>query len=377
MDLRKKTIRDLETKKSEDLAYANKILGELGKDLLIRLEIPDAPAPGPLCPEAPDGNSPEGVREEYKRLLKEIGSNEGRIKVIEAENLRYQDLEKEISRKEEENSENVREISLLYVQLGQYILADPEFETFTLPFKDEMDDLLRKIDNQEAKLEELEQKEGNIFTWLGNNARTLVVKGMLSKNQSALHKIYRTAGERFIESGFSPEEGEIEVRNLAEKAVALKHKSGGLTAEIVNLKDEHKKLAGEFAKFGHPVRCIQALEKQIACARETIRGLCVDFGGFAVDPAWQDYFAPFLKDDDRERSVRVNELRASMRDAELQIEKLRAAMAIDSEKAEIEKLRKSIAGEKNKIEAARLAIAELESLIAGSEKHIGELEKKL
>jgi hypothetical protein len=377
MDLRKKTIRNLETKKSEDLACANKILGELGEDLLIRLEIPDASAPGPLCPEAPDGNSPEGIREEYKRLLKEIDSSEGRIKVIEAENARYQDLEKEISRKEEENSENAREISLLYVQLGQYILADPEFETFTLPFKDEMDDLLRKIDNHEAKLEELEQKEGNIFTWLGNNARTLVVKGMLSKNQSALHKIYRAAGERFIESGFSPEEEKIEVRNLTEKAVALKHESGELAAETANLRDEYKKLAGEFAKLGHPVRRVPVLEKQIASARETIRELCVDFGVFAADPAWQDYFAPFLENDDRERSVRVNELRSSVRDAGLQIEKLRAAMAIDSEKAEIEKLRKSIAGEKNKIETARLAIAELESLIAGSEKHIGELAKKL
>jgi DNA repair exonuclease SbcCD ATPase subunit len=377
MDLRKKTIRDLETKKSEDLACANKILGELGEDLLIRLEIPDAPAPGPLCPEAPDGNSPEGLREEYKRLLKEIASSEDRIKGIEAENGRYQDLEKEISRKEEENSENVRKLSLLYVQLGQYILADPEFETFTLPFKDEMDNLLSKIDSQEAKLEELEQKEGNIFTWLGNNARTLVVKGMLSKNQSALHKVYRAAGERFIESGFSPEEGEIEIRNLAEKAISLKHESGGLAAEIASLRDEHKKLAGEFARLGHPVRRIQGLEKQIALARENIRELCVGFGVFAVDPAWRDYFAPFLKSDDRERSVRVDELRSSMRDAELQIEKLRAAMAIDSEKAEIEKLRKSIAGEKNKIEAARRAIAELESLIDASEKHIGELAKKL
>ncbi|MDR2617786.1 MAG: hypothetical protein LBC62_02840 [Treponema sp.] len=375
MDERKKIIRDLEDKKQADLEGINRLLENLGETLLVRHGA-DQDREDVSLPESPAGN-PARACAEYRGLLKEIAENGDSIKSIEADIQRIKELEQEIAHKEKQNLENSRDISLLYDQLGQYVLIDPAFSSFAGPYRNQMDEILLKIEAQETRLNELEQKNGGIFSWIGKNAQGLVVKASLAKNQSDLHKIYRSAGERFAASDEDAQTGDRDVRELAEKIGDLRRNTEELNAEILSRKEERRKIGDLFGVEGNPVKRILNLEKQIARAKEDLRAVYRVFGACALDPAWNDYFASLLTPEDSSQKDKIETLRGSVRETESRIEKLKAAVAIDDEKHEIEKLKRAIEDQRRKIQSAQEVIAETERRIEGAEKHIEELTKLL
>jgi archaellum component FlaC len=375
MDERKKIIRDLEDKKQADLEGVNRLLENLGETLLLR-QGPDQDREAFSAPGS-SADNPAGLCMEYRRLLEKIAEDGDSIKSIEADTRRIKELEQEIALKEKQNLENSREISLLYAQLGQYVLTDPAFSGFAGPYRNQIDEILLKIDARETRLNELEQKNGGIFSWIGKNAQGLVVKAALAKNQSDLHKIYRSAGERFAVSGEDAQAGDRDVRELAEKIGDLRRNTEELSAEILSRKEECRKTGELFGAEGSPVKRILNLEKQIARAKEDLRVVYRTFGAYALDPAWKDSFASLITPEDSSQKDKIEALRGSVRETESRIEKLKAAAAIDDEKHEIEKLKRSIEDQRRRIQSARDVIAEMERRIESAEKHIEELTKLL
>jgi predicted nucleic acid-binding Zn-ribbon protein len=255
-------------------------------------------------------------------------------------------------------------------------VADPAFDSFIDPLRGQLDEILMKIGANEAKLDELEQKNGGFLSWIGSGAKGIVTRTLLLKNQGDLNKLYRTAGENFFLAERGIETGETDVRELAEKVKAQRQAVRDLAEETGRLKEERRGLGEGFSGEGNPNRRIFALTRQISGAKDNLAAACRRFGAYALEPAWNDYFAPILTEENRAAGGKVSLLRDSIRETDTRIEKIRTAIAIDSEKAGIEKMKRSIEGLRRRIADAEREIAGLEDGITYAEKRIDEMEKK-
>jgi chromosome segregation ATPase len=384
MDERKKAILELEDKKQANQEGVDRLLETLGGDLLGRMEGGAAGEPDERIDDAgaekAGETTPDGARREYRRLHREIAACEENVTVVESDMRHYKGLEEEIAAGEKENSEKQKELVLFYVQLGQYLMVDPAFDEFTAPFKGRAEGILDKIDTHIAKIGELEEKSGGFFSWLGKNAQGAVAKAFLVKGQGDLNKVYRAVGEKFIAAGATSGDGEAdgggEVWELAEKTKKFRQAVQDLTDEAGRLREERRRMGEGFTGADNPNRRIQALERQIAGAKDSLSTVCRRFGAYALDAAWEAYFAPVLTEENISTGGKINLLRESVKESGIRIEKLRIAMAIDGEKAGIEKMRLSMGVQRHRIADAEKEIADLETKIAGAEKRVEELEMK-
>jgi chromosome segregation ATPase len=380
MDERKRSIRELETKRLQDLEGRDLLLGNLGETLIRRLEgkkrpARNLPAKEPDNPEA--GDSPAGALGEYQRLLKEIADSGELIKTIEEEIQKLKELEDQINAKEEENSACVKELAGLYEQIGGLVLGSPDHEDFSGIYRGQFDELFLKIEAQENKLEELEDSGGGFFSWLGSSARSVVIKALLAKNQASLKRLYRKAGEKFMAPENAGEAGKGEIASLKEKIEGTRQLSSSLSADLAFLRGEKRKAAELLGAGGNPAKRIQGLEKHIAHTEDEIRQVYRRFGAYSLDPAWKDFYGSLFTKEDSSILGRIESLEESIKDTENHIEKLKAAIAIDEEKAEIEKLNAAIEGQRQRIAAAEESIGEMQKRIADAETHIEELTKLL
>jgi DNA repair exonuclease SbcCD ATPase subunit len=375
MDERKRTIRELETKRLQDREGRDLLLENLGETLLSRLE-GKKKAPKNL-PAQGSGDNPGGALAEYRRLLKETAGSGESIKTIEEETQKLKELEDQINAKEEENSACVKELAGLYEQIGELALGRADHEDFSAFYRGQLDDLLFKIESQEEKLEDLEDSGGGFFSWLGGGARSVVIKALLAKNQASLKRLYRKAGEKFMSPENAGEAGKGEIASLKEKIEEIRQLSSSLTADLAFLRGEKRKAAEVLGAGGNPARRIQELEKHIARTGEEIRRVYRRFGACSLDPAWKGFYGSLFTKEDSAVLGRIESLEESAKDTEARIEKLKAAIAIDEEKAEIEKLNNSIEAHLQRIAAAEESIGEMRERISGAETHIAELTKLL
>jgi uncharacterized coiled-coil protein SlyX len=365
MDERKKTIRELESQRQEVSRSVNLMLEDLGESLLDRLgkdESALSPAPeDTLC------------LKEYRRLLGEIADSEALIKTIEADVDRLKEIEGQITRKEQQSSGHTKNLSDFYARLGELVLGDPLFEEFSGPYKPRLEVLLPKIRSLEERLEDIEDKGGaNLFSMIGKNAQSMVIRSFLGKGQENLRRLYGEAGEQFILAGL----GNIpagEIRALVEEIEDGRKVSSDITAELAVLRGERRKIGESFGSEGNPAKRIQGLEKHIGHIREELRKVYLDFGGRAADPSLRKGFAGIFSGDDLLLLEGIEKRRETLGDYETRIEKLKAALAIDEEEAEIEKLSRAIEEQKQRIAAGEKAIADLEDRIKKSKRRIGEL----
>jgi tetratricopeptide (TPR) repeat protein len=352
-------------------------LESLGETLFRRMEekkvISDKNVPATGASE----DTPQGALVEYRRLQKETADSREMIKNIETETLRLKEIEESLNGKEEENSVQIKELTGLYEQIGELVLDSRDHEDFSGLYRDQLDELLHKIESQETKLDELEDAGGGFFARLGGTAQSVVIKALLAKNQADLRKFYRTLGERFMAPGNPRQVDGGEIASLAEKTEELRRLSSALSAEIAALRGERRKAAEVLGIEGNPGRRIQGLEKHIAHTGDEIRGVCRRFGSYAVEDAWKDFYNPLLGEEDSSLLSQVGVLDESIRDTEERIEKLKTAIAIDEEKAEIEKIKAGIEVQRQRIAAAEEAIVEMKKRIAGAENHIEELTRLL
>jgi chromosome segregation ATPase len=363
MDERKKTIADLEAKKQEAQRSITLIREDFGEALFSRIQGRE---------ELADNG------EEYLRLRKEIADSEGFIRVIEADNLRLKELEEEIQAKEQQNAALIRDLSEARALLGRQVLNDPEFEALLEPYQRQIDALVSKIEGLEEKLAALDEKTGsNVFAWVGRNAQGVVYRGLLSKNQGSLERLYETVGEKVTQADSESLASDSEIADAVREAAAIKEKASGLGEELARLKGERRRIGNAFGAEGGPLKRIQVLEKHIAHIRGELRQVCCCFGEAVSDSGAEGRFAPILVPEDSPVLEKIALLRSTVADYEIQIEKLKTAIAIDEEKAAIEKLKKGIEDYRGRIKSAENAVAELEGRIAESESHIKELERRL
>jgi len=374
MDERKSIIRELENKKKADTGARNRLLEGLGETLLLRIGEGE-PFTGNT------GDKPGAVLIEYRRLQGEIAKSADAIKSIEQAVQRLKELEEQISGMEEEHFRLEKKLAEVHIELGKALLLRLDSGSVAEPWRQQEEILLARIGEQEKKLEELEEQEGNILSWLGKNAQMAVSKALLIKNRTALQRVYRSTGEKFFSAGPAASD-EIQqdpdldgdAAGIAGEAHELRTLLSSLAEGLIVLKGERRNIMDQYGVRGGPFRRIQGLEKQIAGNRAKLPGVYLNFGSLAAETEGKDAMSSLILAEDRLVLEKADSLKLLIEEKELEIERINAAISIDNEKAEIEKIRKAIAGQRQKITAAEEAIVSLEKQISESEGRIEELE---
>ena len=362
MDERKSTIKELEEKKRADTEARNRLLEGLGETLIQRMEKGGSFSEGA-----------GGILAEYHGLRNEIAISTDTIKSLEAESLRFKELEDNISAKEGETSRLTKEFAEACTKLGKALLGAQGLDDFAASYRQQEDTLLAKIDEHEQKTRELEEREGGVLAWLGKNAQMAVSKALVLKNRSALQKVYRSAGEQFF---VSRPDGvlEEEASGAALNAEEIRGRLDSLADDLAVLKGERKKLADAFGAEGSPARRISALQKRIASVKEEFPGLYLRLGSLAAKSEGREALAAVLDEEDKAILERASFHLNSIEEREIKIKKVKASISIDNEKAEIEKIKKAIANQRHKIAVANEEISELEKQISEAEQNIDELK---
>jgi chromosome segregation ATPase len=367
-------IRELEDKKQQDLNTLHALEAVLGEKLLSRYGEGDAAAAVEDAVE---------ILAKYRDLLKEIADSELLIGAIEDDTRKLREIEETITGKEQQSDARQKELLEFYAQLGEILLDNAEFGDFSAPYRHDVDILLPKIHSLEDQLGSLEDKSGGVFSWIGKNAQSLVVKSFLGKNRENLRRIYEAAGEKFILSAgvsggnasFEPSVQDEDVRARLEKIHEVLRLYSSLTEELGRLKGEKRKLGDILGAEGNPVKRIQNLKRHITHSREELRKVYTAYGALAARPENRDSFVSLLDADDAPALEKIGACNDTIAAVEKQIGKLTASLAIDGEKAEIEKMQKAIEDQKRRIAAAEENIADLEKEIGNANVRIADLQK--
>ncbi|MDR0496254.1 MAG: hypothetical protein LBH42_01415 [Treponema sp.] len=369
MDDRKAVIRELEEKNRADTEARKRLFERLGETLIQRIG-----EGAPFLENA--GETPGGLLAEYRKLLKDIAESEDIIKSLEADIHRLKELEEEISGKEGELSRLRKELDEVNGRLGKALLEAPasDLEVFDATLKQQEELLLAKIDELEKKLEDLEGQEGGLFAWLGKNAKAAVSKGFLLRNRSALQRLYRSAGEKYIssESQILPEGA---AAGAVEKARQLTEQVSSLSVSLSILKGERRNIGDVFGGGGSPARRIHGQEKHIAHVKGEFPGVYFRFGSLAANDKGNAALSSMLMEEDRFVLERAGIIASEISKRELSIKKLNAAISVDDEKAEIERMKKAIQNQRQRIAAAEETISGFEKQIVESEQHIEDLNE--
>ncbi|MDR3170526.1 MAG: hypothetical protein LBU17_02730 [Treponema sp.] len=352
MDERKKNIKTLETQKQEAAESLNLMLENLGEARMNSMET------SAVAAQTDDGDDVT----EYQRLHKEIADSERAIKAIEANIARLRELEELISGKEADRSQMTQELAGLYTRLGELVLQDPDYEAFAASYQQRTEGLLPKIAALEDRLGTLDDKRTGVFSWIGKNAQSMVIRSFLGKSQDNLQRIYGMAGEQFLHSPASESIESRELRSLVQDIQDIQKGISGLEEELSALREERRNIVKAFDAQGKQT---QVLEKHIAQTRIELRILYRKAGKSAAS-------ASIMEQDDLLLEA-VEKQREKIRSLEHEIDQLNAALAIDEETASIEKLNSTIVEHRQRIAASEKAIADLETRIDEANRHIAAL----
>ncbi|MDR2078627.1 MAG: hypothetical protein LBP74_02755 [Treponema sp.] len=369
MDERKKTISELEEKRRETQGTVGSLLEKLGKNLLAWLDKEEA------------GSFPDEL-EEYRRILGEITKSEESIRRIEADTLRLKDLEGEISGKEKESSVKTKELSVLYVRLGEGILET----SFAAAYKEQAEALVQKIQSLEDRLRELDEgKHINIFTWIGNNTQGMVLRSLITKSQTSLEWVYMEAGEKYFshhEQGTADNPDNSAIGDLLDQVSGIRRELAEIDESLTRLRNERRKISDSLGVDGRsrttgPAKKVKTLERHISHAREQLIGIYIRFGTHFADIVEEGSSEEeaLLQTKNKTALEKVRKLREEIAEYNASIEKLRASLLIDEARDGIEKMEKAITGHRQRIAASEDAITDLKKKIEESNRRIQALMK--
>ena len=374
MDDRKKRIDDLIKNSQESRVSLDNLLESFGERLYARAKDMRG-----------EYESKPGFEDltQYTEYLQEIAESNAAISKIEEKNRRFKELEDAIELKENEEKERAKEIGNIHRRLGKALLENSAYDDYTSLFKEQADALKAKRESLEARIGELENKEGgNVFTWIGKSAQGLVLKSFLSKAQEGQEQLYLNIGERYGSRDSVSEDDEAAMI-LAELDV-LRAGSRAVQDEIAVLKDEKRIISAGFGIDGNPQKQIQSIKNQIAQINESLNSLYKTFGTQAagimdaeINGDRKYFIDTIVAAEDGEAIGRAVRLHQSIFDNDKAIAKLSASLQIDEEKIKIEKYKKSIEDKKRRIVEYEASIADLEEDVDSCQKRIAELEKQL
>ncbi|MCL2600524.1 MAG: hypothetical protein FWD88_05025 [Treponema sp.] len=385
MDDRKRQINEAEHRKKEQTTLLDALLTRLGEVIFERTGdslLEDVSAFAELAA--------------YRRFRNDIASSQDSIQVAEEQMRRFKELEENIAAKEREENLCSKELAGLYGKLGKLLLEEATrgnsdsraYEDFCLPYRSQADELLNKVESLEDRLAGLEHREkGNVFTWIGKSAQSLVLRSFLGKAQDSLEQLRRTVGERFSRRNsrsLFPETAAIDTM-----CDELEHKRSEIqfiSQELASLKDEKRNISDSFSAEGGPVRHIQTLKNHIANVQNELKILYKRIGTEAALSEDQDSDATderrlvlqsYIRPEDQGDLDSAARMSQTIRDCDTVIEKLKASLGIDEEKAKIEKYRRMIQEKRDKIAQAERNILELDGAILASEASIEKLQHLL
>jgi len=367
MDDRKRRIDDLLRNTRESKASLDTLLENFGESLYSRTREMNA--------DFDDIN-------QYKSHLLDIAESNIAIGKIEEKNRRFKELEEAINAKEIEERDQAKEMAGIYRKFGKALLENSAYDDYTSLFKEQADSLKTKRESLEARINELDNKEGgNVFSWIGKSAQGLVLKSFLSKAQESQEQLYHSIGERYSTRDSASEEDDVAfIRGEIDELRAVMKTAQD---ELAALKDERRIITASFGIDGNPQKQIQSVKNHIVHIKETLGVLYRNFGlqvtgiDENITPDRKYFIDTIVSAEDSEiigRAVRLNQ---ALNDNEKAIQKLRASLAIDEEKYKIEKYGKTIDEKKMRITEFQKNIADLEDSIRESEGYIRELEKQL
>jgi len=380
MDDRKRRIGELEHRKREHIVQLDALLVRLGEGIFGRMA---------------DANS-SGIAElaVYQGFQTDIANSQASIQAAEEQILRSKELDQNIDATEREQSDNAGELAVAYSRLGKLLLAENsgQYAAFCAPYCDENETLLTKVSSLGERLDELEKKEGgNVFTWIGKGAQSLVLRSFLTKAQESLEQLRRNVGEcysrdyKLAEGGAPAENSGIDA--LCAEIEGKRALSGVLSSDIAVLKEERRKINNSFSAEGGPVKHINTARNHIVNVQNDLKALYRRMGAECASIEQKDagrggaerkqILDSLLLPNDAEVLDNVSRINKTIHDCEDEIKKLEASLAIDDEKAKIEKFRKTIQEKRDKIAKAEQDIAEYEEGIRDSEAFIQKLQNQL
>ncbi|MDR0642130.1 MAG: hypothetical protein LBG07_06705, partial [Treponema sp.] len=336
MDERKRTIGELELKKKESLRSLGAAYEDFGETLFGRA-----------------GGQEHSLGEdsgEYLRLQKEIADSEDLIKLTEANTQRLKELEGEILAKEREHGTLAAEIQRACAELGRDAVEDDAFSGVLGGCRQQIAQILPKLEDARAKLNELEDRTGvNFFSWIGKNTQQAVYKTLAVKHEGTLRRIYAAAGDKLSAAennvliiGHDLEDAVRSVQDMKENAAVL-------VRELEKLRGERRRLGGILGAEGGPARRIQNLEKHIAQIHGELKAVYRRVGELVIAESQGERFSGVLRPEDNRVVEIVERGKELVAEYSREIEKLKSAIAIDDEKAEIEKMERAIAEQRQRI----------------------------
>ena len=384
MDDRKKQISELEQRKREQIVSLDALLTRLGETLL-----------GRVNDSAQENDPAFGELAVFKRLKNDIADSEAAIQTVEVQIRRFRELEDSITAKEQEEAAGSKELAVVYGRLGRLLLDAAAnagengggYADFCAPYRDQSVALLTKVLSLEERMAGLEEKSGgNVFTWIGKNTQSLVLRSFLTRAQENLEQLRRNVGERYSRADIVKAPGSEADSALSETAAIedlcaeIEQKQAQarvLSQDLAELREERRKISGSFYDEGDPLKQIQTLKNHIAHIRDELKALYRRIGAEAASIDGierRQVIDSLIGSDDKEvldNAARINRL---IHNDETAIEKLQASLAIDEEKAKIEKYRRMIQEKKDKIAQAEKSIMEYEEDIRVSEAAIEKLQ---
>jgi chromosome segregation ATPase len=360
MDERKRTIGELELKKKESLRSLGAMHEDFGEILFVR------------------ANGQEEIlgadSAEYLRLRKEIADSEGLVQDTKADAQRLKELEEEILAKEREYTALADEIRDACTELGREAVGDEGLSTPLGAYRQQIEQIVPKLDDAKARLDELEDRGGaGFFGWIGKNTQQAVYKTLAVKHQGTLKKLYAAAGEKLTSAEDQISAAGHELEDAVRSIRDLKDSAAARTLELERLREERRRLGSAFGAEGGPVRRIQNLEKHIVRIRTDLKVVYRRVGESAAAEGREERFGGVLRPEDSRALEMMDRSKELIAGYNREIEKLKTAIAIDNEKAEIEKMERTVMEQKHRITAAEGRIGELNRQIGEARDRIEEL----
>jgi peptidoglycan hydrolase CwlO-like protein len=401
MDDRKKRISELEHRKREQIVQLDALLTRLGEGIFGRMA---------------DDPHVSGIAElsVYQGFQSDIANSQASIQAAEEQIRRSKELDQNIDAAEREEIDTAKELAIAYSKLGKLLLefqprpkgVEPEVRgspldensgecaDFCAPYRDQNEALLTKVFSLEERLDELEKKEGgNVFTWIGKGAQSLVLRSFLTKAQENLEQLRRNVGEcyskdrKLSESGNDLSAGNSGIAAVCAEIEGKQAHSNALSSNIAALKEERRKINSSFSAEGGPVKHINTIKNHIANVQNDLKALYRRMGAECASIDLKDTarggagrrqtLDSLLLPQDGDVLENASRIDKTIHDCEDEIKKLEALLAIDDEKAKIDKFRKMIQEKRDKIAKAEQDIAEYEEGIRDSEAFIQKLQNLL
>ena len=377
MDDRKRQIGEAEQRKKDQGALLDALLARVGESVLERMA------------EGGDGDAASFVElAAYARLQGDVAGYRDSIRAAEEQMRRFKEFEEDVEAKERAEALHSRELAGMHARLGKILLEetcddDGAYGEFCAPYRVQAEELVTKVRSLEDRLLGLEHREkGNVFTWIGKSAQGLVLRSFLGKAQESLEQLRRSVGERFTRRGTGslfPENAAVDA--LLGEAERKGEERRAVARELVELREEKRKISDAFSADGGPAKHVQSLNNQIAQAQAELRTLYRGVGEAAAlgspDSDRARSVGPFLGPNDAEDLDGARRISRAIEDCDAVVEKLRASLAVDEEKAKIDRCRRMIQERKDKIAQAEKNILELEAAIRDSEESVEKLRKLL